>query len=778
MIKHLLKDGVVIDFEFNNRPIIKIWSFEELILRDMFYIFEDLKFILQKDDVSVDIVDDKKCHVYKYYFSNENIDLVRQNLKQVFEVIKTNIKSHVRCQLYPLSYLENITVREIQLLRVIIVYGNSLKLLSFKTTIKVLLRNSKIAKYIIEQFDCKFNPTYTQKDIFCKDMLTQKLREVESLEDYKVLNIIVSIINSIVRTNYYLNNDELITFKVFTSQIKELKSIEPNIETFIYHKEFRGVHLRMDKVSRGGLRHSNRDDFRDEVKSLMITQDSKNSIIIPRGAKGGFKINDDVNITDEKFKEIYTIYINSILDLVDNIIDDNIVKNEQIISHDGDDTYLVVAADKGTSSMSDVANSISIARNFWLKDAFASGGSNGYNHKELGITAKGAIKSSEIFFKQKDINIYKDSITVVGLGSMSGDVFGNGMLESDKFKLIGAISSREIFIDPNPDITKSYLERKRLFELPKALWSDYDKSILSDGGMVYKRDEKFCELTPQIKKLLNTTQEYLSGEELAQEVLKLKVDMLFNGGVGTYIKASFEDNVEISDRQNQSLRVDAKDLQAFCICEGGNLGLTQNARIEFAKCGGKISTDSIDNSAGVNISDYEVNIKILLDNLENSAILKEIKDEVIDSVLANNISQSSCLEKEFLRVTKDDLISVLSILENNSSIFRRKDLFIPNDENIEVLRPILAIVLSYVKLLLKDFILHNIDFDNRCDKFLFDYFPQKLVDKFQKEVLTHKLKKEIIATRLTNSIIDEHGINFIKGFDDESLMKQKVMVYL
>jgi glutamate dehydrogenase len=770
----LKENNIVVDFEYNNRPIIKIWSFQQLILRDVFYIFEDLHLILEKDEISIENFEDKKIYVSKYYFQTDDIEKVRKNLNSLLEVIKVNLVNPVRCQLYPLSYLENVSVRQMQLLRAIIIYGNSLKLLAFRPTVKAFLRNSKIAKEILNYFDCKFNYQNLQKDKSCQINLIKHLKDVDNLEDYKIFNLILNIIENMVRTNYFLDKD-VISFKIETSKIDDLKSIEPNIETFVYHKDFLGVHLRMDKVSRGGLRHSDRDDFRNEVKSLMIAQDAKNSIIIPRGAKGGFKINDDIDITKEKFNEVYTIFINSILDLVDNIKDEKVIKNEKIISYDDDDTYLVVAADKGTSSMSDVANSIAISRDFWLKDAFASGGSNGYSHKDLGITAKGAIKSTQIFFEQKDIDIYKDSITIVGLGSMSGDVFGNGILESDKFKLIGAISSKEIFIDPNPDVQKSYQERKRLFALPKASWSDYNTDIISQGGGVFKRNEKFCKLSVEIQKLLNTSEEFLSGENLAKEILKLNVDMLFNGGVGTYFKASFEDNIEIGDKINQSLRIDAKDIKAFCVCEGGNLGFTQNARIEYAQNGGKISTDSIDNSAGVNISDYEVNIKILIKDLEDKSILKNITDDVISKVLNNNISQSSCLENDLVKLDKNSLIEILAILEKNSKIFRRKDLFIPSDEKIELLRPILAIVLSYVKLLLKSFILENIILDEKFDKFILDYFPKQLSDNFKVDILNHQLKNQIIATQMTSKIIDKNGILFIKDFENKDIMINNIL---
>jgi glutamate dehydrogenase len=770
----VLEEKIVIDFEYNNRPIIKIWSLEPIILRDIFYIFEDLKLILEKDEIKNENIDNQTIYISKYYFKSENLESIRKNIKNVFTVIKETILTPHRCQLYPLSYLENISLRDISLLRTLVIYTKNLKLIPFQNSIKAILNNSKIIKELLGYFDCKFNPNNLSKDRSCKSNLHEKINSIKDLEEYKIISALYKVVQNMVRTNYYLNKNT-ISFKVFTSNIDLLNSIEPNIETFVYHKEFKGVHLRMDKVSRGGLRHSNRLDFRDEIKSLMITQDSKNSIIVPRGAKGGFKINDDIKITYQKFEEIYTIYINSILDLVDNIVDNKIVKNEKIVAYDGDDTYLVVAADKGTSAMSDVANSISINRNFWLKDAFASGGSNGYNHKELGITAKGAIKSNEIFFKEKGINIYEDSISIVGIGSMSGDVFGNGILESDKFRLIGAISSKEIFIDPNPNPQISYNERQRLFKLPKASWSDYDKNIISKGGEVFRRDEKFCKLTPQIKELLNTTKDALSGEQLAQEVLKLNVDMLFNGGVGTYVKASFEENSEIGDKQNESLRVNAKELKAFCVCEGGNLGFTQKARIEFAKYGGKISTDAIDNSAGVNTSDYEVNIKILLSSNKNSSsLLKLAQDSVVNKVLSNNISQSACLENELVRINKDDLLDIISILEKNSTIFKKEKLYIPNDENLEVLRPILAIVLAYSKLLLKDFILENISFDEKFNIFLENYFPENLFEECKDEILNHQLKDKIIATSIVNKLIDKHGISFIKDFENKETMINKV----
>jgi glutamate dehydrogenase len=542
----------------------------------------------------------------------------------------------------------------------------------------------------------------------------------------------------------------------------------------------------MSHISRGGLRWSERfEDYRQEVKSLMITQEGKNSIIIPDGAKGGFVIHKNRSeITPEYFKSIYSMFINSLLDVVDNMKEGRVVHHENIVAYDNDDAYFVVAADKGTANMSDVANAIALERGFWLGDAFASGGSNGYGHKELGITAKGSLMSTARFFIEKGVDFYKESITVVGIGSMNGDVFGNGLLASKAFKLLGAVSHKEIFIDPDPNALRSYEERLRLFHAKDGSWSAYDKTLISCGGGIFMRAEKEIELSAEIKKMLGTTKKVMSGEELAKKLLCMKVNLLFNGGVGTYVKSSDENNLDIGDKQNEALRNDACDLHAEVVSEGGNLGFTQRARIEYALNGGKINIDGIDNAAGVNTSDHEVNLKILLnilkekkllDETEASKLLKSMTDQVVNMVLWNNYYQALAISRDELLSRKylKEFLFAVKVLESSVDNFYRRDFFIPKDENFHeivdksgaIVRPILSSLISYSKIFVKNILLKTTFIDEPYAlQFLYKYFPKSFISVYEHEIKAHPIKREIIATMIADQVINFQGITFISDY--------------
>ena len=573
----------------------------------------------------------------------------------------------------------------------------------------------------------------------------EKLKEfnITNEKENKIFILFKEIIKNTTKTNYFLKK-ETISFKIETKNFKHLLfGIQPNIEMFVYNYDFNGIHLRTSKISRGGIRYSNRIyDFREEIKDLMIAQELKNAIIVPSGAKGGFVINKEVS--NDEFKEIYKKYIDALLDLID-------------LNENGDDNYFVVAADRGTANMSDIANEIAIKKGYFLKDAFASGGKNGYSHKKLGITAKGALISANEHFKKINKDIFKDEISVVGIGSMRGDVFGNGMLLNKKFKLIAAISHNEIFIDPNPNINLAFEERKRLFENSLS-WSFYDKNKISKGGGVFKRKGKI-KLSKEIKQLINYNNDYILANELVKKLLTLNVDLLYFGGIGTYVKASDEFNINISDKENENIRVDARDLKAFAVCEGANLAFTMKGRYEYALNGGNINLDSIDNSAGVNISDYEVNMKIILNKLidknkltenEKNSILKELTNEVIEKVLQNNYSQSKYLSIN--KPSKEEIIKILNILDN-TDFFKREYFYLPHNETInlifkenKIIRPAHAIIMLSYKIYKKREILkNNLATD---EKFLYEYFPKTFTKMFKKEILNHPLKKEIIATEM------------------------------
>ena len=789
----------------NNRYI-KIFSKEQLFLSHITPILHDIGFEIV-DEVSFNLTN-KKDTIYISRFNLNSLDLEK------IEIAKENIENIITYSLqdstvkhskaFSLVYEENFDFKKITILRAFIEYIDQAVLsVNSEQILETLTKHHSITALFVEYFLIKFDPKIKdKKDSLAKleASMKEKIKLVPEILDDRILNITKSFLISLLRTNYFLNK-ETFSFKIDTKNLsKDLKGLQPNVENFIYHKDFYGIHLRMSKISRGGLRWSDRhDDYRQEIKSLLITQDGKNSIIIPDGAKGGFVINnkDSSEITKEYFSEIYSLFINANLDLVDNMIDGKIVKNPQIVCYDDDDAYFVVAADKGTASMSDIANAIAKERNFWLGDAFASGGSNGFGHKDLGITAKGSLVSTQRFFLEEGINIYKQEISIVGIGSMSGDVFGNGLIESEKFKLLGAISQREIFIDPNPDIKKSYAERKRLFESKEGGWAHYDTSIISKGGGIYKRNDKQIELSEEIQKLLKITETTLSGEELCKKLLTLDVDLLFNGGVGTYVKASDENNLDLGDKQNEAVRVNANELRAKIVSEGGNLGFTQKARIEYALNGGRINQDAIDNSGGVNTSDHEVNLKILLNVIKNEGLLNEqqakdtlqsLTQDVVGLVLKSSYDQACVIsiDEEFSKKYPNDYIKVIETLENEGEGFNRKDFYIPKNENFRniidingsVVRPVLGTLLSYCKIFIKKAILESPLVDEEfSEQYLFRYFPSEFAKTYEKQILKHPLKREIIATMMADIIVNNQGITFISDYTklgkDKFLLKVK-----
>jgi len=669
------------------------------------------------------------------------------------------------------------TRKEIRLFRAISQYLNQISSdIDLSSIQNLFLEDLEFTKSIRDYFLTKFSP-YIPDEVRKKEIEELDKRLEKSSSDYPYL-ITIAVLKNMVRTNYFLDK-ESIAFKIEVKNFHHLlNGLQPNYEIFVYNPYFMGLHLRKTKVSRGGLRWSEREDFREEIKSLMITQDGKNSIIVPAGAKGGFVLfYKREELTKELFTDYYSKFINNLLDLVDNKIDGKLFINPAIVRYDGDDTYFVVAADKGTASMSDVANSIAISRNFWLKDGFASGGSNGYSHKDLGITAKGAFVSTERFFLERGIDIYKEPITVIGIGSMNGDVFGNGILLSRKFRLLGAISHKEIFIDPNPDCEISYQERKRLFNSKNGSWSQYDKKLISKGGGVFRRDDKSIPISPEMKEVFNISEDTLSADELIQKLLTAKVDLLFNGGVGTYVKASTETNEEVGDLANAPVRVDGKDIQAFAVCEGGNLGFTQKGRVEYSLNGGKINLDAIDNSAGVNISDHEVNIKILLSmldisNQKRNELLKSATDEVVELVLTFNYNQALGISLDEERAKEDIslFVEVTDYLERNIPDFSRQEFAIPPSDNFTLSRPNIAFLFSYSKILITKILLDEQSSSNLVDShlamdFLINYFPKSL-QNFRKEILHHPLSREIVATLIADRVVNNQGVTFLKHLID------------
>lgn len=792
VMKEKIVTNITDDIE---KPSINIYATSQLYLSSIIPILHDFGFKII-DEVAYKIVkNSENIYINRFNLKLEDMKKLTDSKENIETVISDSLNGKIltRCRLFALVYDEDLSIRKIMLLRAMVEYiDQSIISLNQETILNTITQYSKISKLFVDYFIAKFDPKLSKREKAVKDVeerIESQIKEVPNIMDDKILKLTYALIQNLLRTNYFLGH-ESIAFKIDTKNYAEnLKGLQPMIEAFVYHPSFSGLHMRMSKISRGGLRWSERhEDYRQEIKSLMITQEGKNSIIIPDGAKGGFVIHkSQKEITKEFFETVYSTFINNMLDLVDNMIDGKIVRDANIVAYDGDDAYFVVAADKGTASMSDVANGISKSRGYWLGDAFASGGSNGFGHKDLGITARGSLVSTERFFIEKGIDIKKSSITVLGIGSMKGDVFGNGLLYSKFFKLLAAISHQEIFVDPNPDLEISYQERLRLFTAENGSWSAYDKNLISKGGGVFFRSEKSIELSTEIKKMLNTTKKTLSGEELARKLLMMQVDLLFNGGVGTYVKSSDESNLDIGDKQNEALRLDGHEVQAKVVCEGGNLGFTQKARIEYARAGGQINIDGIDNAAGVNTSDHEVNLKILLNIIKSKNLLNEegvnttlhnLTEQVVNLVLWNNYHQSLTISRDAMLSKRylSDFLSTIEVLENNLQSFNRRDFYIPKNESINevlcpkgtIVRPVLSSLLSYSKIFVKTILLESklID-ENFAMPYLYKYFPKSFVGAYEHEITHHPLRREIIATMMADIVINLQGVTFIASYKEK-----------
>ncbi len=777
-------------FSTSRIPISKIIP----IMNDFgFVVISEVTFELEDRFVTKLSMDPKDRELLDRHFENIKIVLIN--------ALENRIKSG---HLFELVYRENFCLRGILLFRSFVSYiKNTVSEFNERDLVNTLVKHHTVSGEFLDYFLIKFEPLISDREAKLErsiHRIKESFKSVEQINEDRILKYMFELLQSIVRSNFF-NHKGIIAHKIDLSKLKKhLRGIQPNIEAYIYSPTLIGTHQRVSKVSRGGIRWSSRrDDFRSEIKSLMATQEAKNAIIVPKGAKGGFVILKD-NITKEEFERYYRLYINSLLDLIDNQKEGQIYHRDDMVCYDGFDSYFVVAADRGTSSMSGVANEIAKERGFWLGDAFASGSNTGYHHKKLGITAKGALRSAQRFFIEKGVDFYKESISVVGVGSMSGDVFGNGMLESQMFKLIAAISHDEIFVDPNPNLKLAYEERRRLFLDPRGKWSHYDETLISKGGGIYKRSEKSIILTDEIRELLNTQIIEMSGEELAREILKLEVDMLYFGGIGTYVKSSDEDNISIGDKENEYVRVDASKLRAFCICEGANLALTMRARIEYALNGGKINLDSIDNAAGVNTSDHEVNFKILLndalsnkkiDNNQRIQLLHNASDFVVKSVLHANYLQSLAISLDQIRSNQNvkNFKKVVRILESKMDIFKRSLFSIPKerdfgeiiDDDGNIVRPVLATLMLYSKIFLQDLLLESdMIKDSFFEKYLFEYFPQEFVEKFSYEIKAHSLGYEIISMVVANKIINQKGVTFITDYDrlGNELFLKKIKEYL
>ncbi len=665
-----------------------------------------------------------------------------------------------------------------------------------------LLQHSSIASMLVELFHVRFNPANEKGRDKAEKRLVKKIEtaldQVSSLNEDRVLRRFTNLVTSALRTNFFQPDDNgrpksAIAIKIDSSKVDSLPAPRPFAEIFVYSTDVEGIHLRGGMIARGGLRWSDRpEDFRTEVLGLAKAQQVKNAVIVPVGAKGGFvpkKLPMDAGreAIQEEAIRCYKIFISSLLDVTDNLQGEKVVPPLEVVRHDGDDPYLVVAADKGTATFSDIANGISEDRGHWLGDAFASGGSAGYDHKKMGITARGGWEAVKRHFREMDIDIQSTPFTVVGCGDMSGDVFGNGMLLSKKIKLVAAFDHRDIFLDPDPDPAESFVERKRIFGLARSSWRDYSEKLISKGGGIHSRSDKSISLTPEVQALLKIEAKQATPTELIQALLKAPSDLLWFGGIGTYIRATTESNADAGDRANDSLRITAPEVGAQVIGEGANLGLTHRARIEFASVGGRVNTDAVDNSAGVNSSDIEVNIKIALGAAEaagkltrkvRNKLLADMTDEVAALVLRNNYQQT--LSLTLMQVRSLDDISYharfMRDLEGQGLLDREIE-FLPDDatmadreaHGVPLTRPELAVLLAYAKITLYDKLLASkVPDDRYLGAELNKYFPVRLQKKFPDEIAGHKLRREIIATMLANSMINRGGATLINRLMDET----------
>lgn len=738
-------------------------------------------------------------HDFRLTADAENLDLeqVKENIEACFLNVWTGIAENDG--LNQLVLKANLTWREVSFLRACNGFLRQARFpFSREYCISVLAQHAEIASLIVELFEHRHDPVRVQKGV-SRDVLAEKtfaridelLQAVEKLDHDRILRSFRDVVEKMLRTNYFQKDETgaykpWLAFKLDSKNMEDLPLPRPQVEIYVYSSRTEATHLRGGRIARGGIRWSDRhDDFRTEVLSLLKSQMVKNAVIVPVGAKGGFIVK---NPPKEGGREAlhaeaiacYKVMVQAMLDLTDNNIKGKIVRPAGIVCRDDVDPYLVVAADKGTATFSDIANSLSLAAGFWMGDAFASGGSAGYDHKGMGITARGAWESVKRHFRELGKDIQNEEFTAVGVGDMAGDVFGNGMLLSKKTLLRGAFNHLHIFCDPTPDAAKSFAERRRLFKA-RGGWDAYDRSLLSKGGAIYERSAKSIKLTPQIKNVFGISKDNVTPDELIVAMLTSETDLLWFGGIGTFIKAARQSHADADDKANDSIRVDAAAIRAKVVGEGANLGVTQMARVEYARLGGRINTDFIDNSGGVDCSDHEVNIKILLADVmaggkmtlpRRNKLLADMTDEVAGLVLRDNYQQTQAisLSASNARLMLGLHAEFMRDLER-TGVTKRSLESLPDDETIARLqkegtgltRPELAVLLSYSKILFKNDLLKSTVLDDpACETWLYDYFP-KALQKYKVEISNHKLRREIIATNLASVLINRMDPMFVKS---------------
>lgn len=776
---------------------------EALELSSLLPILENLGFhVLREHPYRLTFENDDVIWIHDFslrYESTADVDVpaVRQSFEEALHAIwrgATESDSFNR-----LVLAARLDWRPVALLRAYARYLKQLGLsFSQQFIADTLCNHIDITRNLVALFRSLFDPRFageegTQQRVDrLRDKINAALVDVSSLSEERIILLYMELIFATQRTSYFqLDADgqprPYLSFKFAPEQISAAPRPRPHFEIFVYSQRFEGVHLRMGPVARGGLRWSNRyEDYRTEVLGLMKAQQVKNSVIVPAGAKGGFIAKRTLRMTEREDiaaegLACYRDFIRGLLDLTDNIVNGATVAPPNVVSRDDPDPYLVVAADKGTARFSDDANEISAEYGFWLGDAFASGGSDGYDHKAMGITARGAWIAVQRHFRELGHDVQTEPFTAVGIGDMSGDVFGNGMLLSDQIRLVAAFNHEHIFIDPHPDAAASYSERQRLFNLPRSRWSDYDETLLSKGGGIYSRSQKRIELSSEAREVLGVEEDGMTPDELVSVILRAPVDLLWNGGIGTYIKASDEHHNDVGDRANDHVRVNGNEVRCRVIGEGGNLGMTQRGRIEYALGGGLCNTDFIDNSAGVDSSDHEVNIKIFLNQLvtdddltlkQRNQLLRDMTEEVAGLALDNNYQQTGVLEQAYYSfgTRLDELLHFIHYLEEEAGLDRELE-FLPSDQALTercrqgqgLTRPELAILLSYTKVHLKKEVLQSSAPDDPyVARLIFGAFPERLRDAYGDRLYQHSLHRDLIATQLANDVTNTMGLTFFK----------------
>lgn len=767
----------------------------ELMLSDVVPVLENMGFRVLLQQRFYLEHDKGQCHYniieIQVFCEDKRLDLTAKRRDEVLSMLYSVLQEEVHNDsLNALPGILSIKTHDVEIIRAYIYYIDQLGLIYSKAFMrKTCLLYPGILQKWIELWHARFMPENDD----CLDKQQSKYTEllhaidsVDTLNEDSFLRCLAQCLLATMRTNFYQKNRQAISLKLYPENINAVPKPRPKIETFVFCSKVVGIHLRMSKVSRGGIRWSNREeDFRDEVLGLMFAQELKNSVVAPDGGKGAFIVTAKSQSAENGIQS-YSMFIQALLDITDQIKAEKIISPDNTRIYDNEDSYLVVAADKGTASYSNIANGIALQKEYWLGDAFASGGEFGYDHRKLGITARGAWQSLEWHLSDAKIDIEQTDISMIGIGDMSGDVFGNGLLMSKKIKLLAAFDHRDIFIDPNPNAKQSYIERQRLSQMPHSSWQDYDNSHLSPGGGVYSRTCKYIDLSPQIQEIFELSEKRITPNELIQKILTMKVDILWNGGIGTYIRCENENDQDIQDPHNSSTRVVAQKMQTKIIVEGGNLGLSQKARVSYALQGGCVNADFIDNAGGVICSDYEVNIKILLQSMlekqeitvqKRNELLLGYTDEVTNMVLGNikELNVSMSLTAMQVKEKIQFYMSYIDYLKAKKHIDLEKD-ELPTGAILEsrlalgknLTRPELAVLLARVKIVfIKDLLQSELINDPHCIHFLQQAFPLSCVEQFSDNLQKHPLKSKIIATRIADACVRDMGLAYCKQMTDE-----------